>query len=86
MAIQDRATQRRERQLLTACPACGEDLSGKTKTSDHFLRDHLPEDFGLTPLGEIREGTAKPLFEDTSEISPDSAPEKRVLADGGASP
>lgn len=38
---------------LVECPACGADLSGATKASAHLVNEHLPEDFGLTPLGEI---------------------------------
>lgn len=85
MALEDRATGNRERQLLTECPIswCNEDLSGKTKTSDHFYTDHLPEDFGLAPLGEIREGTAEPLFEDPTIEATETSRRKELLADGG---
>lgn len=66
MALRDASTGNRERLLLTRCPLdwCGEDLGdGATKTSTHFLNDHLPEDFGLSPLGEVNT-TQKPTFDD----------------------
>lgn len=83
MVLEDRATGNRERQLLTECPlsSCQADLSGKTKTSDHFWTEHRPEDFGLTPLGEIREGTATPLFRSNLPASGQS--DQQLLADGG---
>jgi len=34
--------------ILTQCP-CGADLSD-TEASHHILDEHLPEDFGLSPL------------------------------------
>lgn len=84
MAIQDRANQRRERKILLECPVCGTDLSGRTKTSDHFYTEHLPEDFGLTPLGEIRGETSALLFEDPDQLTDsDDAPTNRVQTDGG---
>lgn len=62
MAIRDAATDNRERLLLTRCPLdwCNEDLTGATKTSTHFLNDHAPEDFGLSPLGEVRQTSTTP--------------------------
>lgn len=42
---------------LVECPlpGCRADLSGATKTSHHFYSQHRPEEFGLSPLGEIRD-------------------------------
>jgi hypothetical protein len=37
---------------LIECPVCGADLSGSGDTYVHFLYDHGPEDFGLSPLGD----------------------------------
>lgn len=67
MAIRDAARQRRERKQLTRCPltSCNEDLSGKKKTSHHFLSEHTPEDFGLTPLGVINPEFVGPTFSDS---------------------
>lgn len=56
---------------LVTCPACGEPLDGDCKTSHHFLNDHLPEDFGLSPLGEHSPAIG-------------SAAETELVADGGA--
>jgi hypothetical protein len=88
MALQDRASQRRERQLITECPVCGEDLEGRNKrTAQHFYTEHLPEDFGLTPLGEIREDTVEPLFDGSDSVdtpSAEGAPSnEQLVADGG---
>lgn len=43
------------RARLTACPVCGADLNdGHTWiTADHFREAHGPEDFGLSPIGEV---------------------------------
>lgn len=68
--IRDAATGRRERLQLVRCPLdwCGEELGdGATKTSTHFLNDHLPEDFGLSPLGEVHT-TQRPLYPDQSDL------------------
>ena len=35
---------------LIECPACGYEFSEKEPRWKHFLHDHLPEDFGLSPL------------------------------------
>jgi hypothetical protein len=44
---------RSNRVRLVRCPACGRDLSQlPVRTSTHIAA-HVPEDFGLTPLGEI---------------------------------
>ena len=44
---------RSNRVRLVRCPACGRKLSTlRVRTSTH-IASHLPEDFGLTPLGEI---------------------------------
>jgi hypothetical protein len=88
MALQDRASQRRERQLITECPVCGEDLEGRNKrTAQHFYTEHLPEDFGLTPLGEIREDTAEPLFDDPDTVEAPTAESSQtstqLVTDGG---
>lgn len=40
--------------IMTECPACGADLSDMKHKADHFADEHLPEDFGLSPLGEVR--------------------------------
>lgn len=66
MAIRDTSNGNRERLQLTRCPLdwCGKKLGDRaTKTSTHFLHEHLPEDFGLSPLGEVNT-TQKPLFDD----------------------
>jgi hypothetical protein len=40
--------------FLIECPACGAFLDTTSiNTAAHFHREHGPEDFGLTPLGEI---------------------------------
>lgn len=50
-----------ERLRLVECPACGEDWTddynsnGPSGIAEHLLKDHLPEDFGLTPLQENHE-------------------------------
>ena len=70
MAIRDADTGNRERLQLTRCPLdwCGADLGDRaTKTSAHFLNEHLPEDFGLSSLGEVHI-TQKPLFDDPFDI------------------
>jgi len=37
---------------LTGCPVCGADLTGggEARTA-HFVNEHAPQDFGLSPLG-----------------------------------
>lgn len=68
MPIRD-ADRDRERLQLTRCPLdwCNENLAGRdVKTSNHFLKEHLPEDFGLSPLGEVRQtSTETSLFGDS---------------------
>jgi hypothetical protein len=40
--------------FMTKCPACGAELDrSDISTSQHFVDDHSPEDFGLAPLGVI---------------------------------
>jgi hypothetical protein len=40
--------------FMTECPACGKTLDrSDVSTSQHFVDDHSPEDFGLAPLGVI---------------------------------
>lgn len=36
---------------LTECP-CGEPIDVGTSLRVHLLNDHVPEDFGLTPMSE----------------------------------
>jgi Zn-finger nucleic acid-binding protein len=60
---------------LTECPACGVFLdTGSINTAAHFRREHTPEDFGLTPLGEIDGSVSRTK---TELWSP------RLRADGG---
>jgi len=42
-----------KRARLTACPACGQEFGndGGLKRPSH-IRDHRPEDFGLSPMRE----------------------------------
>ena len=46
-----------DRVSLIECPAPGCDqtweVGDSAKRSVHFFKHHLPEDFGLTPLGEV---------------------------------
>lgn len=42
--------QRHRKLIMTKCPACGADLTEEKRTSSHFFDEHLPEDFGLSPL------------------------------------
>lgn len=71
MAIQDRSNEpgeghARERLVMTECPLddCRKDLSSRNvQTSVHFLEEHLPEDFGLTPLGERPDDVDGPVVE-----------------------
>ncbi len=46
---------------LTACP-CGYVFDSHENRWKHFLEDHNPEDFGLSPLGEIPDQRDGPLF------------------------
>lgn len=40
--------------VMAECPVCGEELDdASVTTSQHFVDDHSPEDFGLAPLGVI---------------------------------
>lgn len=39
--------------VLAFCP-CGEPVRGGRSLEQHLLRDHKPEDFGLSPMGERR--------------------------------
>lgn len=48
---------------LTVCPACGYEFD-EDEDRYHHLGDHSPEDFGLSPLGEIENGHQDPLFPD----------------------
>jgi len=48
---------------LTVCPACGYEFDKDESRGPH-LGDHDPEDFGLSPLGEIKDGHQEPLFPD----------------------
>ncbi len=45
---------------LTACP-CGYVFDPNENRWKHFLEDHRPEDFGLSPLGERDESADGPL-------------------------
>ncbi|GGL73681.1 hypothetical protein GCM10009039_34720 [Halocalculus aciditolerans] len=47
--------------VLESCPACGHDFAGWERRCEH-IAEHDPEDFGLSPHGEIPEDHAKPLF------------------------
>jgi hypothetical protein len=39
---------------MTKCPACGAFLDTVSiNTAAHFRQEHEPEDFGLSPLGEV---------------------------------
>lgn len=60
MAVVDVDNGRSECLVLTRCPVdwCRADLTGATKTSHHFLNEHTPEDFGLSPLGAADGGEA----------------------------
>jgi competence CoiA-like predicted nuclease len=44
----------RHRVSMTECPVCGKTfgIPSGGALSSHFLHDHKPEDFGLSPLGE----------------------------------
>jgi competence CoiA-like predicted nuclease len=44
----------RHRVSMTECPVCGQefDIPSGGAVPAHFLHDHTPEDFGLSPLGE----------------------------------
>lgn len=49
---------------LIECPACGEELEpeqGVGKVSYH-IAEHSPEDFGLSPIGEVDHSKQGPLF------------------------
>ncbi|WP_232687928.1 hypothetical protein [Halobacterium zhouii] len=46
---------------LTACP-CGFIFSASEPRWKHLLDEHKPEDFGLSPLGEIPDGHDRPLY------------------------
>lgn len=51
---------------LVECPVCGVDLTEYPCTWMHFLEDHRPEDFGLSPLDEsIQNSTSPKLFPDS---------------------
>ncbi len=86
----DHQPEGRECLGLRYCPLpdCQADLTGPCKTSQHFYEEHSPEDFGLTPLGEIRADHASPTF--TESDRPGSPPTARstesepiLAADGG---
>lgn len=62
--------------ILTECPACGYEFDPEERRHVH-LSEHGPEDFGLSPLGEIEENHQQPLFEDVSSLP-------RLASDGGS--
>lgn len=53
---------------LTACPVCGHVFSRNEHRWKHLLDDHDPEDFGLSPLGEVPDDHDAPLFDPPSKI------------------
>lgn len=55
---------------LVECPVsgCGKDLTGETDSADHFWTDHLPEGFGLAPLGVIDPSTTRTRSRTASPI------------------
>ena len=46
---------------LTACPFCGYSFDKNERRENH-LGEHNPEDFGLSPLGEVSDRHDDPLF------------------------
>jgi len=46
---------------LTVCPACGYEFD-EDEDRFHHLGEHAPEDFGLSPLGEVGDDHQAPLF------------------------
>jgi hypothetical protein len=64
---------------LTVCPACGYEFA-EDEDRYHHLGDHDPEDFGLSPLGEIENGHKEPLFPDVEAHALDFEREPDVTA------
>jgi hypothetical protein len=59
----DEYAQGRVVKILTSCPICDYEFDPEERRR-HHLGDHDPEDFGLTPLGEVADDHADPLFDD----------------------
>ena len=54
--------------VMVECPVCGEDLRGRP--ASYHVADHRPEDFGLSPLGEIADRHDRP----TAVVARSAAP------------
>jgi hypothetical protein len=52
---------------LSECP-CGHVFEPSEKRCRHFLLEHSPEDFGLSPIGETPADVDAPLFEPIEEL------------------
>ncbi|MFB6186451.1 MAG: hypothetical protein ABEI86_06240 [Halobacteriaceae archaeon] len=55
---------------MTACP-CGYELGHSEQLEAHLLRDHNPEDFGLTPMRTGQQSLASFEEDDGEEVMPD---------------
>lgn len=54
---------------MTECP-CGYELDPQEQLENHLLNDHVPSDFGLSPLRSGQVSFAK-YDDDTEEVMPD---------------
>lgn len=80
MLVTKEYTRSREMFILRACP-CGYEFDPDEDRGLHFLRDHDPEDFGLSPLGDRNEAAQGPLFERVEDLP---APENSTVSDVAA--
>lgn len=57
-----------KRIMLSECPVCGHEFGKNQHRWKHYLEDHDPEDFGLSPLGVVPEDHDDPLFLPPEEL------------------
>lgn len=67
---------------IVVCPACGHDFAVNESRWRHFLEDHGPEDFGLSPIGECDEAAQGPMFARVEDLPVPASSERTEPADG----